>query len=212
MTASTATPQFYTADDVRALLVDDFAARGINAAVEINEWDPEAQRGEPRVVISYDRGEITEPAGHYQPGAIWSNPGGSTDLSRALLDVGQGFILRIHSPSMTGSSEPAADGARRATDQLVRQTLRALRRSLASPFRRAGSLEWPTKDDDDVKGYQGFVYGSLCRVRIEFAAPVLDDAVAYQAPVTEMGVELDVSFDLGVTFNQSDTFTETVPS
>lgn len=206
------TPQFYTIDDVAALLRADFADRSTLATVDADEWGPEKLRGQPLVVISYETGEITEPAGHYQPGVNLdvTMPDGTAAQARPLLDVVPMFVFRIHAPAAGGRKEGAAAGGRRATDQLMRQTLRALRRNMAGPFRGPGSVEWPGKTDPDVLGYEAFVYGSLCRVRIPIASPVADDAYA-TGTVTELETDYLLSVDGGATFTPSDFSTQPVP-
>lgn len=176
------TAQFYTADDVAAALLADFGARGVSAVVEVGEWDPELRRGEPRVIIGYGRSRVGEPAGHYQPGAVWAvpvpgQPGQSQPglVARAFLDDSQRFTFLIHAPGV-GSAEGAATAARRATDQLKRATFAALRRVLASPFREPADVDWPKKDDPRFRDYEGFVYGSICTFELTLASPILDDS------------------------------------
>jgi hypothetical protein len=176
------TPQFWTPDDIRAALLTDFQARGVSAAVEVGEWDPELRRGEPRVIIGYGRGRVGEPAGHYQPGAVWAvptmpgqAPASPPQVARAMLDSSQRYSFLIHAPS-AGTAEGQAVAARRATDFLLRNTLAALRRALAAPFREAVDVEWPKDDDPRFKGYAGFVHGSVAIFEIVFASPILDDS------------------------------------
>jgi hypothetical protein len=203
---SAATPQLYTPDDVAALLVTDFAARGINAVVEVGEWSPEKNRGAPRVVIGYGHGRVGEPAGHTEPGA-WLQVAGGTDVARALLDDAQRLTLLVHAPAV-GSGESAAAGARRATDQLLRQTFRAIRRAMAAPFREPADVDWPKKDDPRFTEYPGYVYGSVADVELVIASPVLDDALA-TGTITSAASEGTVIID-GVE-SSPDTITETVP-
>jgi hypothetical protein len=170
-----ATQQLYTAYDVQAVLTTDFTARGVNCVVEVGEWSEEFQRGEPRVMITMGRGKIAEPGGHYQPGAWWPVPNTVSDVARPLLDDVQRYVLTMHAPPppSTGESMPAA--GLRATDQLMRTVLSALRRQLAGPFREAADVEWVSRDEL-AKRYPSFVYGSLVRVEVVVASPILDDA------------------------------------
>lgn len=201
----TPTPQLYTADDVQTLLAGDFGARGIAATVEVGEWDPELHRGEPRVIVDFGDGELGETAAHDSPGAIWP-VAGSTDVARAILDDAQRFVLWIHAPPV-GSGEGGAAAGRRATDQLLRQTARAIRRAMAAPFREKARLTWPRKDDPELVGYPGFVRGTLCRVDILLVSPVLDDALA-TGVVT--AAELDASVVIDGNASTPEVITETV--
>jgi hypothetical protein len=191
MSILAATPQFYTPDDVSSLLAADFTARGINAAVEVGEWDPEQQRGEPRVIVGYGKGRVGEPAGHYQPGAYWIPPGTTGEVARAMLDDAQTFVFTVHAPAV-GTTEGAATGARRATDQLKRATFAALRRMMQGPFREAANVDWPKPPaPSDAGGYQGWTYGSVCTFELVLASPILDDA---EGVIGVASVSTDSSF------------------
>lgn len=203
------TPQFYTPDDVKAVLDADFGARGISAVVEVGEWDPEAARGEPRVIIDYGDGEIGEPVANLDgPGALTTVPGGgSTDVARAILDDGQRFILWIHASAAT-SAEGAAAAGRRATDQLMRQTMRAIRRNMAAPFREKARLRWPDTGDPMVAAYPGYVRGTLARVEVLLASSIADDAFATGIATVS---ELDASVIIDGTASTPEVITENVP-
>lgn len=188
--------QFYTADDISAAVAADFSSHGIAASVEVNEWAPEKHPGEPRVIIDFGDGTIGEPSGHYQPGLQWTVPG-TTDVARALLDDAQGFILWIHAPGV-GSSEGAAAAARRATDQLMRQTMRAIRRALSAPFVQQARVRWPAAPATDEGSYPAWVKGSLARVEIVLTSPILDDAFTV-INVTEAGTATSFAFPDGST-------------
>lgn len=194
MTASqTATPQFYTPDDVQAAVAADFAYRGIDAVVEVGDWSPEAGRGEPRVWIDYLDGELLEPAGHYMPGPQLSPPGTTKQIAAPILDDAQVFSISIHAPP-TGADEAAAASSRRATDGLLRATFAALRRALGSPFRRPVRVRWPRQID----GYEGFVRGSLAVCEVVLASPILDDAFALLT-VTSAGTDVEFQYPDGTT-------------
>ncbi len=197
-----ATAQLYTPDDLQALLEADFAARQIEAVVEVGQWDPQASPGEPRVIIGYGDGEMGEPGGHYQPGAMWAPPGTTGEVARAVLDDAQRLTLLIHAPAV-GSAEGAARGARRATDGLLRATMAAIRRALGGPFREQAKVRWPKKDDDRFVDYPGFTYGSVAEVEIVLPSPVLDDA--YQTiNVTQAGATVQFDYPDGSSTNPED--------
>lgn len=168
-----ATPQLYTIDDLERILREDFAARGISAAVEVNEWDPEIHRGEPRVLLGLGDETIGEPVAHLLgPGPLWPISG-TTDVARSLLDDAQRYTVLVHDPGK-GSGESVASGARRATDQLKRATFAAIRRHLAGPFRVPVTVRWP-KPAKLKEGYPAFTYGSVCEFEVTIGSPILDD-------------------------------------
>lgn len=205
--APSPTPQLYTPDDLSAAIVSDFKARAIAIVVEVGEWNPELHRGAPRIVIDFGDGDIGEPAAqHYTPGAWWPVTG-TTKVARVLLDDAQRFVLWIHAPAVS-TPEGEAAAARRATDQLLRQTMRAIRRNMASPFRVAAKVRWPTKDDPATRDYPGFVRGSLCRVEILLASPILDDAFAVG---TVTGVQFSDQVILGGVAAPPETSSESTP-
>lgn len=172
-----ATQQLYTPDDLVAALVADFQARQISAVVEVGEWSPEVRRGEPRVIIDFGDGEIGEPVANLDgPGAVSTVPGSTTSVARQLLDDEQLFILWIHAPGV-GSGEGAGVAGRRATDLLKRQTMAAIRRNQAAPFRKRARVTWPSKDDPQVAAYPAFVRGTLARVEVALPSAILDDAL-----------------------------------
>jgi hypothetical protein len=170
----TPSPQFYTPDDVKAILLADFSTRQIAAVVEVGEWDPEIGRGAPRVLVGYGKGKVGEPGGHYQPGAMWSPPGTSGEVARAMLDDAQRVTFLVHAPAAS-SAEGNAAAARRATDQLFRATLAALSRAIGGPFREPAEVSWPGKDDERFKDYEAFVFGSIVEFDLVLASPILDD-------------------------------------
>ena len=199
-----ATRQLYTVDDIAKILAEDFTDRKSIATVDVNEWGPELFRGTPGVTLSYESGDFGEPQGAYHAAVDIdvTLTDGTPGLSRPILDDVQGYVLRIHAPAI-GNAEPAAIGARRATDQLMRQTLRAIRRAMAAPLRARGTIEWPGKADPDVVGTEGWTYGSLVRVRFVIASPVVDDAYTLgDSALFETQTEL--STDGGASFNPSD--------
>ncbi len=166
-----ATPQLYTADDLADVIRKDITDHGINAAVEVGEWDVEIKRGEPRVMILYGTGTIGEPGGSYAGGGNSYPVRDSTNVARPLLDDAQIYTLRIHAPGPTSNGDGAARSARKATDALKRAVTGAIRRNLAAPFREPARVRWP----DDAK-YAAFVKGSLCEVEILIPSYTLDDA------------------------------------
>lgn len=197
------TAQRYTIDDLAALLRLDFADRGTLATVDADEWGPEKMRGGPVVILSYARGTFAEPAGSYHAAVDIDTllSDGTPGVSRPILDKAQGYVLRVHAPAR-GNAEGKAAGARRATDMLAEQTLRAIARA-NKPFRETGEIEWPGKDDPDVLGYDAWTYGSLCRIRLVIATPVLDDALG-TGTQTAAETSTSISLDGGATFPASD--------
>ena len=165
------TPQFYTAGDLRDVIAEDLDARGIGCVVEIGEFDPLTMRGEPRCMIVMGDSVTGEPAGHYQPGMWVPPPGTFGKVAAPLADDAATFTLKIHAPAAPGIDSGATE-AQRATDQLRRHIIAAMRRPHASPFRVPMRTKWPTR----IEGYESFVYGSLCEVSLTVASPILDDA------------------------------------
>lgn len=163
--------QFRTIDDVARLLRRDFAANGINATVEANEWQPEWFQGEPRVVVGYGRFTFGTPEGSDQPGASIEIPDGTGDVARAVLDDLTRFRVWCHDPG-SGTGAPVAESARRGTKELLLQTMRAIREALAAPFREPPMGEWP-KPSEATPGYQSFVYGSFVSLEVLIPSPVL---------------------------------------
>lgn len=208
------TPQLYTIDDLAEVLRKDFAEHGINAVVEVNEWDPEVHRGVARVLLGLGDGKVGEPIAHHaQPGPLWpvagtGNDGTLPDVARALLDDAQRFTALVHDPG-SGSGESVASGARRATDQLKRATFAAIRRRLAAPFREPALVKWP-KPSQTTDGYPVFTYGSVCTFEIVIGSPILDDAM-YQRTVGAAIVQSSIVID-GVTSPSDSFLVETPPS
>ncbi len=195
-----ATPQLRTAYDLQDVLRADFLDHRLAVAVEVGEWDPELLRGQARVMIKLGKGGVGEPSGHYQPGAWWPVRGSTTQIARPMLDLGQHYVLRIHAPApSSGSDANSARGANEATDQLLRQTLAAIRRRLSAPFREVASVDWPEK----IEGYPAFVHGSLAVVDIMIPSPILDDAVGLAHAV---GSSTDITLKTGSTTVPVETF------
>lgn len=171
-TAGTPPPaQFRTIDDVKRLLDRDFAANAIDAVVEVNEWDPENRRGAPRVVVSYGDFSFASPSGAEGPGAHMPIPDGSGDVGRPILDDLSSFHIWIHDPG-GGIGEGIAEGARTATKALLQQTMRAIRESIAAPFREPPRGKWP-KPGETPPGYPAFTWGSLVEVDVMLPSPIL---------------------------------------
>lgn len=197
MTLVAPAAQFDTPDDVSDILVADFAARGIDAVVEVGEWGPEPDRGTPRVIVGYGKGRVGQPAGHYQPGPMIAPPGTTGQVSSTMLDDAQRFTFLVHAPAH-GSGEGVAVAARRATKLLQKYTLAALSRALGGPFREPADVSWPTNSDARFAEYQGYVYGSICEFELVLASPILDDPFNV-IRVTEAASTIEVDFADGST-------------
>lgn len=117
-----ATPQFRTARQLRAAIEADFVREGVDAVVEIGEWQPDAiGRGRPRVMITFADGIIGEPGGHYQPGlavGVNSTPSSigavvaTLDPSSTITHTTSGtptasgsFVVRFTSTGTTGNAD-----------------------------------------------------------------------------------------------------------
>lgn len=172
----TPAPPLYTPDDLEAAIKADFAARGIAAAIEVGEWTPETKRGEPRVVIAAGDFEATEPQGHHQPGP--QPLPGSTDEARPLLDFGAAFTLWVHAPG-SGRTEATGAAARRATVELVRLTLAALRRVHAGPLRGPVRGRFLRPDEigetPQAGAYAAYTLGSVAQFTVTMPTPIFDD-------------------------------------
>ena len=165
-------PTLLTADILVAAIASDFAARGITAQCLVGEWESERHRGSPRVIGGRGRFGVTDPAGKYQPGAVWDNGDGT--VSRALFARVQDFPIWCYAPAPAGTaSESIPKEARRQTAALVDRTLAALRRANGGRL-TAGQGEWPS----EARG--GAVYGGLAKFVVTFPVPVLDDPLAEQ--------------------------------
>lgn len=175
--AIAATPQLDTPDALKDVLDAEFLRHGLPIAVEVGEWDPEFHRGESRVMIQLGGGEVTEPRGTQQPGAIWPvmMPDGTSAVARAILDNAQGYTLRMHAATPNDVANKNARAARKAAVELMEAVLACLRRQHAAPMRGSARVRWP-KPSEQAPGYPAFVYGSFCEVDLVIGNPVLDDA------------------------------------
>lgn len=172
-----ATPQFDTADTLKDVLDAEFAAHGLPIAVEVGEWDPEYHRGESRVMIQMGSGEVTEPRGTQQPGAIWpvTLDDGTAAMARAILDNAQGYTFKMHARAPSDVASKTARASRKAAVVLVESVLACLRRQHAAPMRGTSRVRWP-KPWEQAPGYPAFVYGSYAEVDLVVGNPILDDA------------------------------------
>lgn len=184
--------QFRNIDDVARMLRADFAANGISAVVEADEWQPEWHQGEARVVVGYSRFSFGTPDGSDQPGASIEIPDGTGDVARAVLDDLCMFHVWCHDPG-SGTGEPVAVSARKGTKELLLQTLRALREALAAPFREPPAGVWPKPKEMPV-GYPAFVYGSFVEFEVLIPSPVLGGRL-------HVGTILEINFDDSVSID-----------
>lgn len=170
-TGAPAPRQFHTIDDIARLLRDDFAANAIGAVVEVSEWNPQWHQGEPRVVLGLGDFTYVPPAGTDQPGAGIPIPDGSGDVGRAILDKLSHITVWVHNQGQDDGNG-AAEGARRATEDLLDNTVRALREALTAIFREPPKGTWPSPDKMP-EGYPAFIFGSFVSFSFVLAKPII---------------------------------------